>query len=880
MYRPLRHLDPLVVASCAALLCATWACADDAGVLPSADTGGFDAGTDAASDLGGPDDLDDEDTGGVSSITLQSSGLSVRVEFAPFSFEVKDPTGRVVLRSAPLPVEPSLGGPAGAYGPPAIAERPAMWDEERWVGWDGYVASSSPWARFDRTLASETTPGSVRVVLGASGGTETLEVGLAVEDNRLIVSLAADGAASHAWLGQTFALGEDERFFGLGGRVGPLDRRGASFRGWVEANGEGRGEGEGIGTDNPAPNGADMTGTPIPFLLSSAGYGLWLETDDRWAVHLGSEDEAHWRFEVAAPELRYTVFVNSDPLKTLTEYTAMVGRPPLPPEWVFGPRRYTTADATVFDMPEHLALREFGVATTTLEDERSALLGAGSVRRSAGVDELVRELGYRRLARLAPLLPSTDDELAGLYARAETQGYLLLDEAGDPYLVAGSADGAATYGLLDPSAPRAMSWFANQLDDVFGAPVDAWRLEGLALVPHDAVLASGLSGAEAHNAYPVAIQEALVASLGTAQDEAAPVLVSDAGYTGSASLLTMVWSGPLNTSFEAADGLLAAVRAGIGLGLSGFPFYGTDVGGNDATTSAALDRELLLRWSAFAAFAPGMASGGALASSDWTIWSDSATLATFAEHALLHTRLAPYLHGLAAQAVERGAPLMRHPFLQFPSDPLALAVDDAYFLGRRLYVAPVVERGATARSVYLPAGIYVDWASGEVLAGGQTIVADAPLGTIPVFLADGAIVPMYDASIDTLAPSVREDVVDPADVGDVLDVRAAVSAGTTSFTLADGTLLTLERGGPASAPYLAGAAEPLPLAQSAEDLASCDGCYTLTSAAPVVLRLTTPLAEVSRVEAGGLVVSVTNPAGQPRRVRWHIDLPEPVSAPE
>ncbi len=880
MYRPRLHLDPIARALCAALLCATWACADDAGVGPSADTGNADAGADAASDVGGPDDLEDGDTGGVSSITLQSSGLSVRVEFAPFAFEVKDPTGRVVLRSAPLPIEPSLGGPAGAYGPPAIANRSPAWDEARWPGWDGYLAEATPWSRFDRTLASETTPGSVRVVLGASGGPETLEVGLAVEDNRLIVTLTSDAADSRAWLGQTFALGEDERFFGLGGRVGPLDRRGASLRGWVEANGRGQGEGEAVGPENPAPNGADMTGTPIPFLLSSSGYGLWLETDSRWAVHLGSEDEDHWRIEVAATELRYTVFVNSDPLKTLSEYTALVGRPALPPEWIFGPRRYTNADTTVFDMPEHLALREFGVATTTLEDEGSALLGAASVQRSAGVSELVRELGFRRLGRLAPLLPSTDADLAGLYARAAEQGYLLTDDTGEPYLVADAPDGSATYGLLDPSAPRAMQWFANQLDDVFGAPVDGWRLEGLALVPHDAELANGLSGVEAHNTYPVAIQESLAAQLATDEGAAGPVLVSDAAYTGSGSLLTMAWSGPLNTSFEAADGLPAAVRVGVGLGMSGLPFYGTDVGGNDATASSPLDRELLLRWSAFAAFAPGMASGGALASSDWTIWSDAETLAAFGEHALLHTRLAPYLHGLAAQAVERGAPMMRHPFLQYPSDALAMAVDDAYFLGRRLYVAPVVERGATSRSVYLPAGLYVDWASGEVLAGGQTIVADAPLGSIPVFLADGAIVPMYDASIDTLAPSEREDVVDPTDVADVLDVRAALSAGTASFTMADGTLLTLERGGAVTAPYVAGAAEPLAIAQSPEELVACDGCYILGSTGPAVLRLTTPLAEVSRVEAGGLVVSVTNPTGQPRRVRWHIDLPEPVVAPE
>jgi alpha-D-xyloside xylohydrolase len=131
---------------------------------------------------------------------------------------------------------------------------------------------------------------------------------------------------------------------------------------------------------------------------------------------------------------------------------------------------------------------------------------------------------------------------------------------------------------------------------------------------------------------------------------------------------------------------------------------------------------------------------------------------------------------------------MRHPVLEWPGDEHAWAVDLEYGFGDALYVAPVVRRGMTRRSLWLPPGEWVDWWTLEPVLGGKTIERDAPLTLLPMWMRAGTIVPMLDASIDTLAPASSANVVTYDKIKGILDVRVVVSPKSprASRVLVDG----------------------------------------------------------------------------------------------
>jgi len=863
---PSRHLIVLIST---ALVLAT-GCGDESSSLtPDA---GPDLGGDAPADAGSPDITGDA---GMQPVVIESGNLSLRVEVDPFAIEIRNSVGEVVLETASVPVHLEDDHATNAYGAPAATtDRGSFAAPEIW-GWDTYTNDPDSWTRFDRALSIQNDLGVVEVVLGSSDSDAQLELTISGEGNRLDVVLAIDDehADDFDWLGQTFILGTEERFYGLGGRLTSVEHRGQSLYTWVERSGVGQGEGHDPGASNPSPNGEAMNAFPVPFLLSSAGYGLLLDSDGRSQFHLGSQTPGFWRVEVGSSELRYSLFVNADPANTVRELSQVNGAPHLPAEWVFGPRRRLDPTTTVSDMPEWHALREFGIATTAIEDSgqpfpsnRPGELDAELRAQSADL----ADWGYRRIGRFSPLLSSTASEMERDFRQAREGGHLAAADDGSAYLITRATGEAPEFAIIDVSTRAGARWLDNIVSKATDLGYVGWRIEDTELVPWDAQFADGSTGETLHNTYPVAIQETLFDAL--ERDLPGDHFVgADAGYSGSASFADMVWVGASNTTFEDADGLPSVLRAGINLGLSGVPFFGVEVGGADGS-AGALDEELFLRWAAFAAFAPGMQSGLPGDAERWTVWRDDETLAAFAEFSSTHTRLAPYLHLTAQAAVDTGLPMMRHPLLVAPDDADALSVDDAYFLGDALYVAPVIERGATSRSVYLPAGHYVDWSTGARLDGAQTVEVLSPVGEIPVFLVEGGIVPMYDAVIDTLVDESRDDVTGPSDVADLLDVLTVMGEGDAASSLTDGTSLAVTRSDEAVAgPFWNGTTELIE-AESLSAVADCDGCFYWDDAIAGRLWVTTPLAENVEIVATGLSLSATGPAGVPRRVRWRVDL--------
>lgn len=241
------------------------------------------------------------------------------------------------------------------------------------------------------------------------------------------------------------------------------------------------------------------------------------------------------------------------------------------------------------------------------------------------------------------------------------------------------------------------------------------------------------------------------------QPEVRPWSLHRNGHLGVARWGGWIWSGDTDSSWKSLE---TQIANGINHSLSVSPYWGTDIGG--FFPSAELDGELYARWFQFGAFCPSFRAHGQTwqtrlpwgwgQSDRGPLESNTPPLAAAMNnpeiepiakrYAELRYRLLPYNYSLAWQARAEGLPLIRALWLHNPDDPRAAAIGDQYLWGRDILVAPVYEKGADTRDVYLPAGIWYDWWTLEKHTGRQTITRDVDLGTLPLFVRAGAIIPL------------------------------------------------------------------------------------------------------------------------------------------
>lgn len=231
------------------------------------------------------------------------------------------------------------------------------------------------------------------------------------------------------------------------------------------------------------------------------------------------------------------------------------------------------------------------------------------------------------------------------------------------------------------------------------------------------------------------------------------------GYAGIARYGGWIWSGDISSTWKT---LAAQIKVGLNSSLSVSPFWGTDIGGFFPSRDNEYTGELYARWFEFATFCPLFRSHGR----DWWLhrpwgWDtgevgpiesrpvpDASELHNAAiepvcrKYGDLRYQLMPYTYTLAREARDTGLPLMRALWLQYPDDAEAVKLGDEYLWGRDLLIAPVVEKGATTRRVYLPEGTWFDWWTGEKLVGHRWVERPVDLETIPIYIRAGAVIPL------------------------------------------------------------------------------------------------------------------------------------------
>ncbi len=533
-----------------------------------------------------------------------------------------------------------------------------------------------------------------------------------------------------------FQAQEGERFFGLGQHQhGHLDQKGCV----IELH-------------------QRNTEVTIPFLVSNRKYGFLWNNPSIGRVELGN-NATRWVAE-GAQQLDYYVVCEDTYANILARYTEVTGRSPLLPEWAAGfwqcKLRYETQDELLAVAREY---KKRGLPLSVIVSDFFHWSHMGDWRfdpncwpdPAAMVDEL-EAMGVKLMVSIWPTVSPISEN----YQAMRERGLLVNNEYGvdaQHVFIDHDVNGPAYFAYYDATNPEGRQFIWETIKKHYYAQgVRVWWLDNNEpdvnpWNPRNLRFYLG-NGVEVANIYPLLHQMAFYEGMQEA-GETEIVALSRSGWAGSQRYGAIIWSGDIESTFEA---LQAQVRAGLNIAMSGIPWWTTDIGGfqgGDIRTDYF--RELIVRWFQYGVFCPIFRLHGYRLPADEPhpasgaaneVWSfGDEVYAVLCDLLMLRERLRPYIQQQMSIATQTGLPPMRPLFVDFQDDSVCETIDDEFMFGPEILVAPVLHEGVTQRQVYLPAG--TDWvAAGSEAAytGGQWIPADAPLDTIPVFLqADSAL---------------------------------------------------------------------------------------------------------------------------------------------
>ena len=534
---------------------------------------------------------------------------------------------------------------------------------------------------------------------------------------------------------QQFAAYPDERIYGMGQRThGRLDLKGLALD-LVQRNAE----------------------VNIPFVLSNRGYGLLWNMPGVGRVEFAA-NLTRWN-AAQARVLDYWFTAAPSPAEIMSRYADATGHVPDLPEWASGfwqcKLRYLDQEELLGVAREH---HRRGLPMSVIVTDYFHWTAMGDYRFDpaewpdprAMVEELA-DLGIELMVSIWP----TVSPLSENFAEYRDRGLLVGSDQGVEFHQTIQDKGMTTpmpLAFYDPTNPetRAFVWDLvkrNYLD--LGIKVfwlDASEPELNPAHPSNLSLYAG-PGGEVANIYPRE-NARLFAEGMAAAGEAPTVLLCRSAWAGAQKYGAAVWSGDIPATWQSLD---QQVRAGLNIAISGIPWWTTDIGGfhgGDARDPAY--QELVIRWFQYGVFCPLFRLHGDREPRTPTSYAQTGgpnEVWSFGDQAyeiisgILHLRerLRPYIHEQMRRASAEGLPPMRPLFVDFPDDVESWAVEDQFLFGPDILVAPITSPGAVSRDVYLPAGRrWVDVRSRAVHEGGRTVPCDAPIDSIPVFVAEGA----------------------------------------------------------------------------------------------------------------------------------------------
>ena len=438
----------------------------------------------------------------------------------------------------------------------------------------------------------------------------------------------------------------------------------------------------------------------VPFYLSSQGYGVFVNNPGPVGFEIGSEVASKVQFSVAEHTLEYFVIYGPSPLEVLAKYTALTGRPALPPMWSFGLWLSTSFltdydEASVGALVDEMAERKLPLSVFHFDpfwmremhwcdlewDERTFPDPQAMLAR-------FHDRGLRVCLWINPYIA----ERSRLFAEGAAQGFLLRRPGGEVWQI---DDWQPGIGIVDFTNPGACAWFANKLKRLLAMGVDCFKTDFGERIPTDVEYFDGSDPQRAHNFFSFLYNRTVFEAIASARGPDEAVVFARSATTGGQSL-PVHWGGDPESTYVA---MAETLRGGLSLASSGFAFWAHDIGGFEGTPPAGLFK----RWAAFGLLSSHSRLHGSRSYRAPWFYGDEA-VEVVRHFTRLKMQLMPYLYATAKEARQRGAPMLRPMFMQFPHDPACRHLDQQYMLGPTLWLLPYFAMRATSTTTCPPAG--------------------------------------------------------------------------------------------------------------------------------------------------------------------------------
>lgn len=520
------------------------------------------------------------------------------------------------------------------------------------------------------------------------------------------VRRAADYSRSFS---ATLALQPDEKIYGLGESYTNFNKRGTSVV---------------LCTDDANGIQNETMYKPIPFYMSSNGYGVFMHTSTPITCDFGKYFSGVQQLMIGDESLDLFVFLG-DPKDILDEYTNVTGKAAMPPLWSFG---FWMSRITYFSEEDGRTV------TKKLRDNK---IPCDVIHFDTGWFETDWRCDYQ-------FSKSRFDDPAKMITDFKKNGFetclwqlpyfvpnnTLFKEIIDKGLYVKNPKGNLPYedAVLDFSNPKTVEWYQGKIAGLLKLGVGAIKVDFGEAAPYNGLYASGKTGFYEHNLYPLRYNKAV--SDITQEIKGERIIWARSTWAGS-QRYPLHWGGdPANTNTSMA----ASLRGGLSIGLSGFTFWSHDIGG----FVQACPEELYARWTPFGMLTSHTRSHGAPPTEPWEY--SKKFLKGFRLADDMRYQLMPYIYAQAKYSTEKGLPMLRALFVEFPDDPGAWLIDNEYLFGSDILVAPLFE-AVTSRDVYLPGkGSWTDYQTGKTYPAGWNHIEAGEM-PIVMLVREGAAIP-------------------------------------------------------------------------------------------------------------------------------------------
>ncbi|SHJ70540.1 alpha-glucosidase [Anaerobranca californiensis DSM 14826] len=530
----------------------------------------------------------------------------------------------------------------------------------------------------------------------------------------------------------------NEYIYGLGDKTGHLNKKGYHYKMW--------------NTDDPSPHVESFEAMykSIPFFIvlkQGMAYGIFFDNPFKSYFDFGKENSKYYYFGAEDGNLDYYFIYGPSIAQVIKGYTFLTGTTPLPQLWTLGyhqSRWSYTPEQRVTEIAENFRKRDIPCDVICLDIDymdgfRVFTWDKEKFANPQIMISKLKEQGFKVVTIVDPGVKK--DKGYFVYDEGLEKGYFVRDKDGIPY-VNKVWPGDSVYP--DFSDEETRRWWADKHKILLDC--------GVAGIWNDMNEPASFNGAlpddlqfkndgyptdhrEIHNLYGHLMSKSTYEGIKKFTNKR-PFVITRACFSGTQKYST-VWTGD-NQSFW--EHLRMSIPMLLNLGLSGFSFCGTDVGGFGFDCTG----ELLSRWVQVGCFTPLFRNHTAMHTRDQEPWAfDERTEEINRKYIKLRYELIPYLYDLLYHGEKTGLPVMRPLVLHYQGDRETYEINDQFLWGENFLVAPILQQGQRARSVYLPKGKWFDYWTGEEIQGGRYVVKETPLDLCPIYIKEGSIIPKF-----------------------------------------------------------------------------------------------------------------------------------------